>query len=1586
MIHCLLLILIMAAKRTVVKRDGQVKLIIEMMDKSRQIVEDPTRSRNPEKELMVLMKNIRHKKTSVDELNEIILNAIDEEEMDGQMRTANDLDLRVDTELEILQEYLENLSIETNKSDLERTSCVDNLNPVNNRDQKNGLTPSRQTRSESIYSRSSRHSNNSLATGYEFEYDERREPEVSRITPEPKASKRNLLRLPKFQLEKFTGDPTAWPGFFDTFRIAVHENPDLTDIERFTYLKGYITGDAARCIEGLNLTDANYDAALRLLKDRFGNQKLIISRHMSALLDLEKVKSSSKIKELRAMYDKVMVNIRALRAFGITSDHFGPMLSPIILKVLPADIKLHITRNLRDQNWMIDELLESLKAEIETQESCGNSSSMEDNRKVNSNFYDCDLLKIHKHNTNTPLHSTDALYAQDNAVKCVFCQGTHYSDKCPVVTDIGARLGIVKKLRLCFKCLGSNHHIKRCTRNKNCFVCKSRFHHSALCQNRNQNSKDSTPVLSREGIKTNTEKFNKENKSAVDVLENNPSLMTVNKNHVFLQTIRATVTNTDQTRKMKANIIFDSGSTKTYVSQRLADMLELKVSGKTEMKINSFGNSDGRLISAKEVCFCFETKQNGSICIKGFAVPTICAPLDDYRVYVDEMKQRQDWNIDLDNFLPEDEIIDGEIHILLGSDFYWQIVERSEIRLNDELVLVNSKLGYMLNGPLDPDESKEMLNYSTNCVHVMKVCATLLGDEEDRTESELSKILSDKVEKFWNMDSFGVSPCEKSVYDLNLEKIKLMADGRYQVELPMREGHPLIHDNYSACIKRLSVLKRSLERESLLDDYDRVIQDQISRGIVEIVDDSKEKPEIGSFTYIPHRAVVKENKSTTKVRIVYDCSAKAGEQSLNECLYKGPCLTPLIFDNLLKFRLHDVALVADIESAYLQIWVVPEQRDLLRFLWFTDIRNGNFSIEKYRFTRVLFGAAPSQYLLNSVLKKHSERYHDIDPKFENMVKSSFYVDDLNLSVKNSEEAKEFYEKCKTRYAEGGFNIRKWRSNNSALKDLFAEKEEVFENLKDGKVLGISWDDVQDFLIFRLDKLIPENYLFETVTKRQILKILAAFYDPMGWIQVLVVKLKMIFQEAWKVNLGWDEDIPFELKEKWKKLIEYIRYMKDIRLPRCYCYNDLSNPVIRVVLQGFSDASMVAYGACVYLKFVKQDGDVRVTLVSSKSRISPIKRLQTIPRLELMGNVLLARLIKSVVNGFQDNLKFDAIYCHSDSKISLSWIKAVKKDFQPFVQNRVNEIRPKTPPEMWHFCKTDQNPADLLTRYDNEGIASRLWWEGPEFLKNGDFHSAEPVTPAEGEMVDFKKELKHKEESNLLTKSCPSEFSIDNVIDINDYSNVTKLFRVTAYVLRFINNLKQKVNKSTVKCQEYIDAEEIRNASNLWIKANQIHLMEKDTYKETLLQLNCVTDSDGLLRCQGRMKNASAIPEHTRCPILLCKEHRLSTLIVFDCHGKVMHRGVKQTLNELRSRYWVTGGRNFVKKIIGPCVKCKKLNSRAYPYPGHSDLPELRFDTRYPFASVGCDYLGPLYTLPVFGDSKKRRMQYFILAQRHGPLF
>jgi hypothetical protein len=142
-------------------------------------------------------------------------------------------------------------------------------------------------------------------------------------------------------------------------------------------------------------------------------------------------------------------------------------------------------------------------------------------------------------------------------------------------------------------------------------------------------------------------------------------------------------------------------------------------------------------------------------------------------------------------------------------------------------------------------------------------------------------------------------------------------------------------------------------------------------------------------------------------------------------------------------------------------------------------------------------------------------------------------------------------------------------------------------------------------------------------------------------------------------------------------------------------------------------------------------------------------------------------------------------------------------------------------------------------------------------------------------------------------------------------------------------------------------------------------------------LNIVMDEQGVFRAQGRMKNA-CLPFDAKTPVILSKEHYLCQLIVDYCHLKVYHNGVKQTIVEFRSHYYISKIRQYVKKRLRLCIVCKKINTRPLQYPSQSDLPKLRFDNSKPFSSVGLDYLGPLSVLPVFPPSDKMHKIHVVL--------
>ena len=210
-----------------------------------------------------------------------------------------------------------------------------------------------------------------------------------------------------------------------------------------------------------------------------------------------------------------------------------------------------------------------------------------------------------------------------------------------------------------------------------------------------------------------------------------------------------------------------------------------------------------------------------------------------------------------------------------------------------------------------------------------------------------------------------------------------------------------------------------------LAKYDILITDQLEHGVTEKVET------IGipvKVKYLPHQAVIRDDHSSKKPRVV------------NDTLYRGPCLTPLLFVVLLRFRFNPIGIIADIEKAYLQISVADCHRDFLIFLWFDDIFKDIPEVTKYRYCRVIFGADCSQYLLNSVIRFHASKYKNVDKEFSERVAKSFYVDDFNSTAKDISEGIEIYKKIKLRFLDASLNVRKWKTNNPDLQNYFNKVE------------------------------------------------------------------------------------------------------------------------------------------------------------------------------------------------------------------------------------------------------------------------------------------------------------------------------------------------------------------------------------------------------------------------------------------------------------------------------------------------------------------------------------------------------------------
>ena len=164
-------------------------------------------------------------------------------------------------------------------------------------------------------------------------------------------------KLPKLELKKFHGNPMHWYPFWESFESAVHKNPNLSSVDKFNYLKSLLTGTAQSSVAGLALTSANYEKAVDLLKQRFGNRQMVISSHIEVLTKLPKVESISEVKKLRSLYDTVESHVRGLEGMEISSEMYGCFLTPIVMQKLPEEFRIAITRNLGSETWNLKDIL-----------------------------------------------------------------------------------------------------------------------------------------------------------------------------------------------------------------------------------------------------------------------------------------------------------------------------------------------------------------------------------------------------------------------------------------------------------------------------------------------------------------------------------------------------------------------------------------------------------------------------------------------------------------------------------------------------------------------------------------------------------------------------------------------------------------------------------------------------------------------------------------------------------------------------------------------------------------------------------------------------------------------------------------------------------------------------------------------------------------------------------------------------------------------------------------------------------------------------------------------------------------------------
>ncbi|KAJ8962212.1 hypothetical protein NQ318_018184 [Aromia moschata] len=348
--------------------------------------------------------------------------------------------------------------------------------------------------------------------------------------------------------------------------------------------------------------------------------------------------------------------------------------------------------------------------------------------------------------------------------------------------------------------------------------------------------------------------------------------------------------------------------------------------------------------------------------------------------------------------------------------------------------------------------------------------------------------------------------------------------------------------------------------------------------------------------------------------------------------------------------------------------------------------------------------------------------------------------------------------------------------------------------------------------------------------------------------------------------------------------------------------------VQIEMHGFADASEDAYGACIYIRSINDDGNVHTNLLCAKSKVSPLKTV-TLPRLELMAALLLARLARIVKHSLR--VKFDRCIFWSDSMIVLGWLKRPPQTLKTFVSNRVAEIQQLTMSDSWRHVTSKHNPADLVSRgvTPKMFMSSVIWWKGPPFLIQDEANW--PDQPLNSE---------------VLPDVCKGKGDIFVSIEMQEsiikrYSDLNRLKRIVAYLMRFSHNCKLKC-EGRVNSSPELSLAEVDHAMMRLIQMSQAEYFQVEieslkkgkTFNGKVVNLNPFIDSDGILRVGGRLTNSQFAFEKKH-PAILSSQSHLAQLIARHTHLQLFHAGPQQTLATIRETYWIVGGRRLVKTII-----------------------------------------------------------------------
>lgn len=1326
----------------------------------------------------------------------------------------------------------------------------------------------------------------------------------------------SAIRLPPIDIKPFDGTYTEWLPFFNTFSALVHNEPRYNNrnVEKLHQLRNCLKGQALDAIQSLPIDGNNYEVALKLLRDRFENKRLIVQHHVNNIFNMPQVIKDS-ARSLREFLNILNTNIEALKSLNIEVNSWDPLLIHIMTSKLDFVSRKGWEETLKDTKPPTKtQLIEYLTQRCHLLEALDINKSFTPNTHLKNFKGSNDKHHINRSNT------TSSFVAQKKgSATCYVCKGRHYIYFCKQFIDlqVDQRINEVRKLKLCLNCLKASHGVERCKSTVGCNQCEEK-HHSLL-------HKQST-----------VEPSNVVTTQSANCCQTSISLLS----QILLSTAQAGVL--DKTGKtQQCRMLLDSGSQSNFIRYSTCENLGLKLRS-VNLPIAGINQSQSTIKHTTEIIIKSR--------VSAYTVKINCLVLDRITHNLPAYTLPKEF-IDIpENVQLADEqfYISGPIDILIGAEIFWNLMSVGQIKTKSNAILQKTQLGWIVAGPLS--------QFPISCN--ISVCNVSTDD-----------MLEKQLEKFWNLESCTrpatlLNPDEQRCEELFTATTTRTSEGRFQVRIPFKSDNINIGNCKRVALKRFD----SLERKFAKDDNLRSAYTKFMCEYSEL----KHMTYIGKISefdinatgqyFLPHHAVFKLTDNEPKIRVVFDASAKSETScSLNDMMLTGPKVQNDIFDIIIRFRTYKYVFSADISKMYRQILIFPEDRKYQRIFW----RNNKDSERQiFELNTVTYGTTAAPYLAIRCLRELANINSNAFPNACNVINHDFFVDDVLTGANTISQAKRLRDDLIKVLGKGCFTLSKWAANTPELLPQNVDSENCMIDIKgtESKTLGLVWNTETDSLKYKID--LPENP--KRISKRFIVSTIAKIYDPLGLLGPIIIKGKFLIQELWSLQLHWDESVPQHVWNTWMHICKDLPVINGLEISRYLA--QLDNTCLEVHV--FSDSSEKGYGSCLYVRIPNSDDSFTVNILCAKSRVAPIKSV-TLPRLELCSALLGAQLCKLVENALRVNntVKITKRYFWTDSTIALAWIKSLPCNLKTFVANRVAEIQTLTAVDEWHHVRSADNPADIISRgmMPSQLIESKMWWHGPEFLtKNYNNWPLELSIPSNEQTIPETKKCP----VNLATVNLGNDI-------IHRYSDYYRLIRITALTIKFIQNCKDRIRQTNNKLTQSVmskreqkvklTTDELHAALRAIVRsvqrvefAQEFRALQagkqiKNTSK--LLCLNPFIDEHGLLRVGGRLRK-SKLPEFIKNQYILPKNHHFTTLVIKNTHIEHLHAGTQATLAAIREKFWIVAGRSVIRNVLHKCITCFRHNPTVLKQI-MGDLPSCRIRECRTFYNTGIDYAGPI---------------------------